>query len=91
MYKYLLNLTGQYETEVREKDPSKPPIVGHRKSLSCYNTEENKGNPEAKQNNVRWIHSGHAVQNDNRHEGASTRVIKYYSSGFYDSILNVGW
>ena len=66
--------TGEYKTEVREVDPNERPIVSQSKSLSCYNSEENKGNPEAEQNAVRWIHDGHTVQNDSRHEGASTRV-----------------
>ena len=70
--KYLL--TGEYKTEVREIDQDEKPIVGQNKSLSCYNSEENKGNPEAEQNSVRWVHDGHTVQNDDRHEGASTRV-----------------
>ena len=68
-------LTGEYKTEVREVDPNENPIVGQSKGLSCYNSEENKGNPEAKQNAVRWIHNGHSVRNDDRHDGASTRVL----------------
>ena len=60
------------------EDPDERPIVGERKSLSCYNYEENRGNPEAEQNDVRWIHNDQIVRNDARHEGASTRVIKYY-------------
>ena len=90
MVKYLQNLTGEYKTEVREEDPNERPIVGQSKSLSCYNSEENKGNPEAEQNTVQWIHSGQVVRNDDRHEGASARVMKYYSDfTFFVSILNV--
>ena len=66
--------TGEYKTEVYEIDQVKIPIVGQSKSLRCYNSEENKGNPEAEQNAVQWIHDGDIVQNDDRHEGASTRV-----------------
>ena len=36
-------------------------ILGQRKSLNCYNSEENKGNPEAEENDVRWIHNGQVV------------------------------
>ena len=50
--------------------------MGQSKSLSCYSSEENKGNPEAERNAVRWFHNGQTVQNDDRHEGASTRVLK---------------
>ena len=82
MVKYLQNLTGEYKTEVREEDPNEPPIVGQSKSLSCYNSEENKGNPEAGQDAVRWIHNGQVLRNDDRHEGASTRV-RYKSQQFY--------
>ena len=67
-------ITGEYKTEVREVDPNEKPIVAQSKSLSCYNSEENKGNPEAEQMAVRWIHNGQIVQNDVRHDGASTRV-----------------
>ena len=67
-------LIGEYKTEIHE-DPNEKPKVGYSKRLNCYYSEENKGNPEAKQNDVRWIHNGHTVQNDDRHEGASTRVI----------------
>ena len=90
MVKYLQNVTGEYKTEVREEDPNERPIVGQSKSLSCYNSEENKGNPEAEQTDVQWIHDGQVVRNDDRHEGASARVIKYYSDfTFFVSILNV--
>ena len=68
-------LTGQYKTVIQEEDPDEKPIVGRSKRLKCYNSEENKGNPEAKQNDVRWMRDGHNVQNDGKHEGASTRVI----------------
>ena len=71
---FILTITGEYRTEVREMNLEEPPIHGQRKSLSCYNSEENKGNPEAKENDARWIHNGHAVRNDDRYEGASTRV-----------------
>ena len=67
-------LTGEYKTRVREEDPNERPIVGRSKSLSCYSTEENKGNPAAEQNAVRWIYNGQIVLNDDRHEGASTTV-----------------
>ena len=82
MVKYLQNLTGEYKTEVREADPNERPIVGQSKSLSCYNSEENKGNPEAEQDAVRWIHNVQVLRNDDRHEGASTRV-RYKSQQFY--------
>ena len=68
------NLTGEYKSDVREEDPNERPIVGQSKSMRCYNSEENKGNPEAGENAVRWMRNGHTVQNDARHEGASTRV-----------------
>ena len=70
----MLNLTGEYKTDVQEVDPNERPIVGQSKSLSCYYSEENKGNPEAEQNAVRWMCNRHTVQNDGRHEGASTKV-----------------
>ena len=65
-------LIGEYKTEIHE-DPDEKPILGSSKRMNCYNTEENKGNPEAR--HVRWIHNGHTVQNDARHQGASNRVI----------------
>ena len=71
--------TGEYKTDVREVEPDERPIVGQSKSLRCYNSEENKGNPEAERNAVRWFHNGQTVKNDERHDGASTRVLKYYS------------
>ena len=78
LYFLFVKLTGQYKTQVHEVDPHENPIVGQSKSLSCYNSEANKGNPEAEQNAVRWILNGHTVQNDDRHNGASTRVSKHY-------------
>ena len=71
---FFVKLSGEYKTEVREVDPNEQPIVGQSKSLNCYNSEENKGNPEAEQHAVRWIHEGLVVRNDDRHEGASNRV-----------------
>ena len=59
---------------MQEENRDEKPILGKRKRLSCYNSKENKGNPEAEQNAVRWIHNGQVVRNDVRHEGASTRV-----------------
>ena len=70
-------LTGEYKTEVHEVDLGERPIVRQIKSLSCYNSEQNKGNPEAGRNDVRWMHNGHLVRNDaTRYDGASTRVIQ---------------
>ena len=70
---------GEYKTEVRQEDVSERPIVGQSKRLTCYNSEENTGNPVVIRNEVRWIHNGHTVQNDDRHAGASTRVLNRYS------------
>ena len=82
MIKLFNTFTGEYKTEVREIDPNERPIIGQSKSLSCYNSEENKGNPEAEQDDVRWMRHGHIVRNDDRHEGASTRV-RYRHQQFY--------
>ena len=80
MLKYIIicspNSTGEYKTEVREEDVNERPILGQSKSLICYNSEENTGNPLLEKNAVRWIHNGLSVQNDDRHNGASTRVFK---------------
>ena len=58
-----------------ENDEDELPIEGLSKVLKCNNTKENEGKPKPDgSSNVRWIHNGHTVENDERHEGASKRV-----------------
>ena len=69
------SVPGEYKTDVIEFDENEQPKEGQMKALKCYNSPENEGKPKADgRSNVRWIHNGKAVQNDGRHEGASTRV-----------------
>ena len=71
----MLLLSGQYKSDVIEKDASEEPIEGQSKTLQCVNSTENEGNPRSSGTfNVRWTHKWNTVQNNARHEGTSTRV-----------------